>query len=272
MRRLTFILLLISSSGFTQGTEPVTSDQLQGTWWLNAVQVENFADNTTDGITSAVNSDYALEITEDSVFFRNPELRFYKRPDEGFTYSVSYDSLFKSNILHLFKGKGKHKQERGSYNFKLVNGELILNSSYEPDPNFDMLTQTTYYTYSKSKDEEHFYRKILGDWIYTQNGDFAYSENSDTLNLTKKTFPDSYSYGYPVTFSRETGETKLSYTYSYNLPEGPDGVIDGVYVDFNSNFTINPDKKQLCIGHGEKIFTFDIIELTDGKMTLVRKN
>ncbi len=269
MRCLIFILLLFCSAAFSQKSEEVNIDQIQGTWWLNTVQVEHFADNSTDKISSGVNSDYALEITEDSVFFRSPELRYYKKLNTGFTYSITSDSIFKTHILNLFTGKGKHKKKADSYNFKLVNGLLILSSFYEPDANFDMLTQTNYYTYSRFKDEEKLYEKISGAWI-TRSYGFVDSQDSDTIYYTRKSTIQNDFTGIEVSFKTVHGEPRMYYEYTYSLSSGTNEIYDGVYVASDCFIIIKPDQKELIIGNDERKTVFHIVELTDEKMIIIR--
>lgn len=269
MRYPLFILLLGSSISFSQDKETDFATNIQGTWWLNTVQVEHFADNPTKEITSGVSPEYGLIITEDSVFFKNPELRYYKKLNTGFTYSITSDSIFKTQTLNLFTGKGKHKKRADSYNFKLVNGLLILNSSYEPDANFDLITQTNYYTYSRFKDEEKLYEKISGEWI-TKNYGFVDSQNSDTIYYTRKNTIQNDFTGIEVLFKTIHGEHRMSYEYTYSLSSGNNEIYDGVYAASDCSVIIIPDQKELIIGNDESKTVFRIVELTDEKMILIR--
>lgn len=267
MRFLLLLFLFLSPISFSQEEESNLKDQLAGTWWLNAVQVEQFVDNESDKISSGVSSNYSVTFWKDSVFFRDPGTRFYKRPEPDFTYSLTYDSILKTNSLHLFRGKGKHRKKVFGYNFRLVNGELILSNYSELDPNIPSLGQINYYTYSRYKDAEKLYEKILGEWINT-NYNAPDEKIPDTLIYVKKTNAGFYPNGVPCSFKRDQGETKFQSNYSYSLPPDESGIIDGVYTVIKCSFVI---RKNQLIFDGKEPLVFDILELTDEKMRLVRR-
>lgn len=193
MRLLLFFLVIsqVSIAQFKRETTYPFDDsvdvesELLGEWILSETEITNgygyFDDSTR---LQSTRFSRKIWFSLDSLrTYPDSSLRFYHRGFNNYTYSIEYDSLFRSDYIKVFEGKKRKRREIASYEvIRCTKNELILKSHQFMSHALDLASYSIFYTYRR-EGVGNLLAKLSGDWYNCSEEaqSFLYNEQDSAV-------------------------------------------------------------------------------------------
>lgn len=250
--------------GYGEEMEDSLHKELIGEWYLSGLyttDVVSSKDYSTD-----LKNNFQLKVTEDSVFFLEPESRFYKH-NNHFFYTVTFEDHYLGTELNLFNTK-KHKIPFETFYFQFVGNELLLEEELNSDL-YDNLTVHRSYVFNRAFDPLRLESNLQHKWFTTEITDINLSNCPDTIVFKRQEEnPLNYrrrSDGYSISFQRNPGWSMIAYT---SLTESSES--EGVYTPGKSTVLLHPENQEIELIDSNGSFRFRVLFIDETSLVLVK--
>lgn len=157
---------------------------LKGVWHLSQAEVVDGIEVQYDSrrFTTEENRNQKITFTMDSLFCCSDSSarRFY--PNQQFSYCLQFDSIHQLNLIKVYSGKQKKRQEVAIYEIvRCSMDELIIRSQHFINNGIDITILSKVYTYRKDGLFNNT-QIILGEWYSCSTESNFFLTENDTIS------------------------------------------------------------------------------------------
>ncbi len=278
--RCLLIFVLLAHVGFGQIPPYVhkmdsVPQAIIGDWYLSGTSF--YESEYTEGKEFYVAADdvYRLRVTRDSIYFVSPPSRFYRSVNNGYKFTLIYDSVLREMELTAFHQHRKKSSDFKRFTIEYGGSELRL-KEWMSSGGLDEIHVMNCQIYRPTVDSTHLEEKLLGSWQTSFEWEETELKPNDTIVLYRKDLHIHHFDGIQLNVQLKKGvftgsmEQSIKITQNESDNSSPiQGIVDGVYLYTMGNCSIDPMAYTMTIQSEYEKYFFSILSVTEDKLALI---